>query len=104
MSSSLQVTDYVSYVVSPNFNGLENLYPNAFQGIFFLNVTFGHSVLTNFLVFVTEPIPEEHPSCSTEFLEIEDIAESRKTKLCGLQVNHMCLFFPYIYTNIVNFI
>ena len=86
---SFKVTDDVSYVASPNFNGLENLYPNVFKGTVFINVTFGHSVLTNFLVFIIETIPKEHTSCDKEFLEIEDTAENRKTEICGLQVNHI---------------
>jgi len=61
----VQLTDTVSYVTSPRFNGLDLLYPNRYDGIFELQVTDDECVMISFTHFSLEPEEE----CDFDYLE-----------------------------------
>ena len=77
----VQLTDTVSYVTSPRFNGLDFLYPSRYDGIFELQVTDDKCVLISFTHFSLEP--EE--DCDFDYLELSVTALNHTWRKCGLK-------------------
>ena len=66
----VRLTDTVSYVTSPRFNGLDRLYPNRYDGIFDLYVTEHECVLISFTHFYLE----QAEKCLYDYLEFSVMA------------------------------
>ena len=77
----VRLTDTVSYVTSPRFNGLDLLYPNRYDGIFELHVTEHECVLISFTHFYLE----QAENCLYDYLEFSVMALNHTWTLCGLQ-------------------
>ena len=77
----VRLTDTVSYVTSPRFNGLDLLYPSLYDGEFDLHVTDDECVMISFTHFALEPAE----SCAYDYLEFSVTALTDTWTLCGLQ-------------------
>ena len=77
----VRVTDTVSYVTSPRFNGLDLLYPNRYDGVFELDVTDDECVLISFTHFSVE----QNPDCMYDYLEFSVTALNHTWTKCGQQ-------------------
>ena len=85
----------MSFVVSPNFNGLENMYPKYHKATFFLDVPSGYSVLTNFIVYVFE-ILNDFVCGDFDKTKFEVVDEDRFWYTCGINVSLYCLKFAFV--------
>ena len=80
----VRLTDTVSYVTSPRFNGLDLLYPNRYDGVFELHVTEDECVLVSFIHFYLER-SRKRQDCDYDYLEFSVTALSHTWIKCGLQ-------------------
>ena len=76
-----RLTDTVSYVTSPRFNGLDLLYPNRYDGVFELHITDDECVLISFTHFVLE----QGDDCKYDYLKFSVTALNHTWTKCGLQ-------------------
>ena len=76
-----RLTDTVSYVTSPRFNGLDLLYPNRYDGVFELHITDDECVLISFTHFALE----QGDDCKYDYLKFSVTALNHTWTKCGLQ-------------------
>ena len=77
----VRLTDTVSYVTSPWFNGLDRVYPKNYEGEFHLHLSEDQSVFISFTHFVLE----ENIHCKYDYLEFEVTAFNQTWRKCGQQ-------------------
>ena len=74
-----RLTDAVSYVTSPRFNGLDLFYPNNYDGKFHLHVSHDEFVFISFSHFALEA----HNYCYFDYLELTLTALNQTWRKCG---------------------
>ena len=77
----VRLTDTVSYVTSPRFNGLDSVYPNNYEGMFHLHVRDDQSVFVSFVHFALE----SHKICKFDYLQLTVTALNQTWKKCGIE-------------------
>jgi len=78
----VRLTDTVSYVTSPWFNGLDGFYPSDYDGEFHLHLSDDQSVFISFTHFVLE---EEEGACLYDYLDFRVTAFKQTWRKCGQQ-------------------
>ena len=76
----VRLTDTVSYVTSPRFNGV-NPYPNSYEGAFHLHVSDNESVLISFTHFFVETDVD----CQYDYLDLSVAQFNQTWRECGWQ-------------------
>ena len=77
----VRLTDTVSYVTSPRFNGLDLLYPEGYNGEFHLQVSDDQSVFISFTHFDLE----RGRGCQYDYLDFAATAFNQTWRKCGSQ-------------------
>ena len=78
----VRLTDTVSYVTSPGFNGLAHFYPSDYEGEFHLHLSDGQSVFISFTHF---DLQEDEFACPYDYLDFRVTALNQTWRKCGQQ-------------------